>query len=221
MFWKTVVLMRKLNKHAIPQILVEMAEKWTTQYIDSEDPRPRVWSNADLIAALRRETHEKCAYCEGVMLDVSFDQVEHILPKSKFPRLVVEWDNLTMACQACNTAKGIYHDESAPLINPFSIDPMDHLNFIGPVIDGKPEDSMGQRTVDKLKLSRPGLVMQRVERINLIRRLLRIWGLAQGSDKETAADVIRDELTDDREFVQTLREYARASGFPVDNQVVA
>ena len=43
----------------------------------------------------------------------------HKLPKSKFPELVCDWENLTIACPKCNTNKGDYDlPLECPLLGP-------------------------------------------------------------------------------------------------------
>jgi hypothetical protein len=145
--------------------------------------------------------------------------VEHILPKSRFPHLVVNWENLTIACQICNTEKGDYYNNEVPLLNPYVDDPADHLVFLGPIIRAKVDNLRGRRTVDRLKLQRVPLFLERAKRIDLINRLIHLWEVSEGEDKDTAATVVNDALTDDCEFAQTLREYARGAGFPVNQQV--
>ena len=54
----------------------------------------------DLIQALG----EYCSYCE-MALDVSL-AVEHVKPKTHFPRLELKWSNFLLACTNCNSTKG-------------------------------------------------------------------------------------------------------------------
>jgi uncharacterized protein (TIGR02646 family) len=42
---------------------------------------------------------ERCSYCESNEATV----VDHVAPKSKFPELTFDWENLLMACDQCNT----------------------------------------------------------------------------------------------------------------------
>ncbi|WP_157850915.1 HNH endonuclease [Mycolicibacterium obuense] len=207
--------MRKLDKSDIPASLAANGAQWTAKFMAVPDPsKPVVWRDDELVASLKTETHAKCAYCEGKILDVSYAHVEHILPKSERPELVVTWTNLTIACQVCNTEKREYHDVSLPLVNPFTDDPTEFLEFNGPFISEKDGNARGERTVDRLNLGRTPLLLARAEKIDFIRRLLSRWQTATGTEKDTFELVITRELEDDREFVQSLRAFASAKGFP-------
>jgi uncharacterized protein (TIGR02646 family) len=46
---------------------------------------------------------EYCSYCE-MHLDASL-AVEHVQPKSLYPKLELEWDNFLLACVNCNSTK--------------------------------------------------------------------------------------------------------------------
>ena len=64
----------------------------------------------------------KCAYCDRDLLESRaityfFSDRDHILPKSKYPSLVSDPNNLVPACAACNTVKGDWDgDREAPIV---------------------------------------------------------------------------------------------------------
>ncbi|WP_225233384.1 HNH endonuclease signature motif containing protein [Klenkia terrae] len=206
--------MRKLTKDAGPAVLQSKGSTWAADYAAAaDDSKPSPWRHREILSLLIAETSEKCAYCESKISSVAYLHVEHILPKSRRPDLVVDWGNLTLACPVCNTAKGAYYDASAPLLNPYSDEPSAHLAIVGPCIEGRPGDELGRRTVDKLKLRRVALLIERAKRIEALHCLIERWALAVGSDRETLAEVIVDELADEVEFCQTLRAYAETQGF--------
>ncbi len=73
---------------------------------------------------LQREFRRKCVYCrisDGIKGYEGFG-VDHYLPRSKFPALVVVWSNLFYACNVCNVWKG----ESVPLPERFLPNPCEH-----------------------------------------------------------------------------------------------
>lgn len=45
-----------------------------------------------------------CAYCELKLTDSP--HVEHMVPKSGYPMFALDWQNLCLACSACNVRKG-------------------------------------------------------------------------------------------------------------------
>jgi len=169
-----------------------------------------------VVSALVQETNGKCAYCEGVIADVAPPHVEHILPKARRPDLVVDWRNLTLACPVCNTNKLDYYSVAAPLLNPYRDDPETHLQFSGPLITGRPGDDLGGRTVARLKLARPALIIERSKRIQSLAVLIDRWFKATDPDEKLIyEESVNDELKDDAEYVGTLRAFAKLSGFPV------
>ncbi|MDA8034813.1 MAG: HNH endonuclease [Actinomycetota bacterium] len=191
---------------------------WTDEYqasLAGRDAPTAPWRHPEVVAALAEETHGKCAYCEGIISDVSYPHVEHILPKSLRPDLVVKWENLTLGCAVCNTNKGAYYDPGAPLIHPYNDDPLSHIAISGPAIMAQLGDDKGARTILRLKLMRSPLMIERMRRIQALHLLLDRWTRTKGPDKETLEDAVREELADDKEFAQSLRAYAESMGFPV------
>ena len=115
--------------------------------------------------ALRKSTSGKCMYCEGKSGHVSHPHVEHIKPKSKFPELEFEWDNLGFCCAVCNNNKNDKYDESTPFINPYDEDPARHIVFAGYIIFTMHGSERGEFTIRKLKLNRIELVEDREEKM--------------------------------------------------------
>jgi uncharacterized protein (TIGR02646 family) len=209
----------------IPAILITNGTRWTTRFQTeflAGNTRFTPWRDTSIVNALVHETHGKCAYCEGIIADVAAPNVEHILPKALRPDLVVEWRNLTLACPACNSAKGTYYSETAPLLNPYEDDPEEHLEFAGPVVMGRLGDDLGQRAVSKLKLLRGNLILERSKRIQQLADQIDRWFRASDPDEKLIyAEVVNDALNDEVEFAATLRAYARLRGFPVESQVTS
>ena len=78
----------------------------TYQFSWPQRDRQRLYDIAH--AAVTAITDGHCAYCDGFPLGaVGRDEVDHFRPKSRpeFYHLVCEWDNLFLACTACNFAK--------------------------------------------------------------------------------------------------------------------
>jgi len=51
---------------------------------------------------LKKETHDKCAYCEAPTSLVAYGDVEHYRPKSVYWWLAYNYDNYLVSCQLCN-----------------------------------------------------------------------------------------------------------------------
>lgn len=58
------------------------------------------WAQAKEI--LKRDAHDKCAYCEAPVSVVAFGDVEHFRPKSVYWWLAYCLDNFLASCQLCN-----------------------------------------------------------------------------------------------------------------------
>ncbi|HTU92088.1 MAG TPA: hypothetical protein VMF69_18535, partial [Gemmataceae bacterium] len=78
--------------------------------------------------ALRKDQHEKCAFCESKFSHVGYGDVEHLRPKRGYKQhgrdrlrypgyywLVYEWTNLFYSCQLCNQR---FKKNLFPLQNP-------------------------------------------------------------------------------------------------------
>ena len=70
-----------------------------------EGPTSEIWDNAiwkEAKAQLLAESAGKCAYCESPTTLVSFGDVEHFRPKSKYWWLAYCYENYLPACIMCN-----------------------------------------------------------------------------------------------------------------------
>lgn len=210
--------MRRLTKSAEPDVLVLSGDTWTDEYAaaiaSGGGSPPERWRHAQVVSALRDETLEKCAYCEGVIADVAYPHVEHILPKKSRPDLVVRWLNLTLACPRCNTKKGDYYDPEAPLLHPYEDEPTGRLVFEGPALYASLGDDVAERTLLRLDLMHPPLFAERMKRLQSLHEALQRWAAASDADRPLRAAVVEDALADDQEFVSCLRAHAAAHGFP-------
>lgn len=219
--------MIRLTKGPKPKILVENAEKWTTDYLNclnsGQKPSDAIahrYNHPDIKSSLETETHKKCAYCESKFKHVDFGDIEHILPKKKTacPELYVEWSNLTIACEVCNRInKKDYYDPEIPLINPYKDNPDDYFLFIGAIISAKDNNTRGYITESTLDLNRGDLVIRRNERLQSINKLLFSWSQASNPTiKKTLANELKKECTQDKEYSAFVKHFLIAKGFPKD-----
>ena len=202
--------MIRLQRPRRPQALRTNATAWKKEFIvwrahPSPRPRdPRRYKNSAIKNALRGASFAKCAYCESHLEHVYPADVEHILPKSARPALVVEWGNLAWVCFECNNRKGIYYSTTVPLVDPYSEDPSDHLFFAGDLCVWKPGSERGRLTVTQLALSRSPLVERRRERLQQLGSLLDLW---MKTTDPLAKAAVRAEA---EAFGQPSAEYAAA-----------
>ena len=167
--------MIRLNQGAPPQVLVDNAEAWTAEYVNwcasPVGTAPRRYAHPKIRSALEAETASKCAYCEGRISDVAYTHIEHKLPKSKYPKLVCDWENLTIACPKCNTNKGDYGEPECPLLDPYIDDVEEVVAFGGPLALPR-GGAHASATITQLDLNRKDLLFARSEALMSLHRLL-------------------------------------------------
>lgn len=139
------------------------------------------------------------------MLAVSFGDIEHIFPKSKFPALVVAWENLTLACSRCNLRKSSKHDPNLEFINPYVDDPNEHLFFLGPAVyDRTPR---GMHTIRELGLNEIPRIEARMRAIDNVANLVARLTLAgDSSNQKLLEDLIRN-VVEEGEYTAAVSTY--------------
>lgn len=218
--------MRKIEKTPKPQILIDHAKEWTTEYCaclnagnKPSDTVANRYNHPEIKSALEKETHEKCAYCESKIKHISYGDIEHILPKNKNarPDLYVEWTNLTLSCEQCNrSGKRTYYNPQLSLVNPYTDAPEEFLRDIGPLVMPIPGNDRAIVTEKVLKLNRSTLVERRTERIMMVETLLQSWAKEKNETiKDLLSDQLHDEYAEDKEFSSTVKSFLKANGFPV------
>ena len=202
--------MIKLEHGDVPAVLQAHAEEWGLEYeaaINSTAGNPTRYRHPQIRSALERDTAQKCAYCESLIAAVAYEHIEHILPKELFPRLVCDWDNLTLACPRCNINKGTYYNPRARLLNPYVDDVEREVTFLGPMAIHT--DATSRTTIAKLQLNRSGLLFERSKKIQSLKDLAeRISTLPDGSELREALLVeLQNELANSAEFASCGRQF--------------
>lgn len=60
----------------------------------------------NIINHLRCEQNNRCCYCKRELgFDIKDIEIDHIIPKSKYPNFTFEPKNLALTCPGCNTKK--------------------------------------------------------------------------------------------------------------------
>jgi uncharacterized protein (TIGR02646 family) len=207
--------MRGLAKSEEPADLAANAAALTQNYLGAlaaGREAPRVWARPSIRAGLTAETGGRCAYCDARILHVDYGDIEHYRPRARYPALVVDWPNLTIACSRCNGHKSDHFDEALPYLNPFQDDPTAHLTFFGAFVFGHPGSARGVATVDRLRLNAAERIEARGERLRDLVRLVRLWGEAPDDAKVVFADEIA-EFLDRTDYLETMSSYLRSIGY--------
>jgi uncharacterized protein (TIGR02646 family) len=174
----------------------------------------RIWQRCK--PTLIERFHAKCCYCESSLIDRQHADVENFRPKSLYWWLTYDWENLLIACRACNVAKADrfpLEDESERatgpsdvarerplLLNPSDDTPDDHLVFgdDGSIFSDTPR---GQATIDCVMLNRPGLVVARKRVASSVSAMIAALGGRQGP-----VDVLIGSVSGEAPYAATARQ---------------
>ena len=212
--------MIKLYKLEEPQLLKDNKQSWTSEYIKLKSSNASVPDNLKfkyrhpmIKSQIKKETHDKCAYCESKVSHVCPGDVEHILPKKHCQDLIFEWRNLTLSCEQCNrTRKNDYYNPQEPLINPYVDNPAEHLMALGPMIFHRPGDKKGELTEKIIELNRKELIERRKERLESLINLADKW--ANESNivlKEILKKQLLKEAEEDKEYSFIVKQFLENS----------
>ncbi len=177
--------MIKINRTQKPAILVRNEKKWLEEYKKAladyqndpcqankkkRDSAEKKYNCTEVKNALVSMFSGKCAYCESDVLSVSYGEIEHFRPKSKFPDSCFDWNNLLLSCSVCNNKshKGDLFPDSndgGPFVNPAEENPEEFFRFDYDYETGTanilPKNIRGKTTEKELGLNRTELVRRR------------------------------------------------------------
>ena len=89
-----------------------------------KDNSKAVWGKTYIRKALLDMSNSKCCYCECLVGKGTKEMhVDHFQPKSIYPDLVVQWENLLPSCSQCNKSKSDHDTVQEPIINPTKDNP--------------------------------------------------------------------------------------------------
>mgnify|MGYP003116031137 CR=1 FL=1 len=164
--------MRKLTKLPKPQILEDSGDAWTNDLMveyystgNINSTKQNRYNKPQIKTTLKLETNDKCAYCESKITHVYPGDIEHIIPKSKYPRLTFTWSNLTFGCFWCNNKKRHFLDRENMLLNPYMDKIGEHIRAFGPLIFHINSSKRGEITWRKFEFNRIELRDKRQEKI--------------------------------------------------------
>jgi hypothetical protein len=212
--------MIRLTKGPKPNILVQRAEGWTDDLVQTiaagEVPTPTQrhrYRHREVRDALIRETHGKCAYCESKVRHVAHGDIEHIVPKSLAPERSFDWENLTLACDVCNENKGDFAGNHDNFVDPYLMEPSDHVFFAGALLLPVAGSDPGVVTEDVLDLNRPDLFERRTDRLRHLNALLQVLARTQNADAKAAirTDIEENETSASKEFSALSRTFLNAA----------
>lgn len=164
-----------------PERLKNLKDKWQKELLDQilihqvysrvSDNYKNKYNQEYVKDTLKSMYNNCCCYCESSLGVTSFAHIEHLKPKSIFPELSFEWDNLHLCCEICNINKSGSWDYNNPILNP-SKENIEQFIFLD-LLDGfyKPIDSTNLRAINTIthtKINRPELITKRCHLINYV-----------------------------------------------------
>lgn len=133
-----------------PEMTAEWIAEQTARFI--ADNELRVWSVDFLKKALLTMSGNKCAYSEiRLQQEGKIMEVEHFLPKKKYPNQVLDWNNLLPSSRHCNNAKRERDPTIHPIVNPIDDEPREHFYMLDYTLFGRTQK--GKNSVIVLKLN--------------------------------------------------------------------
>jgi uncharacterized protein (TIGR02646 family) len=207
--------MIRLIKGAEPSILQEKGEEWTRQLLEKfnrgEEPTKTEktrYNHPEVKAALLQETNQKCAYCESKLRHVTYGDIDHIVPKSAVREKWFRWQNLTLACDVCNTNKSAYFGDHDEFVDPYANDPETYFWFVDATLWGIPGKDAADITIRVLDLNRMDLIERRSQRLKNLMKLLQVIERTQNQYlKGELRKDFKEETNPDKEFAALAREF--------------
>ncbi|GHD45459.1 TIGR02646 family protein [Marinobacter persicus] len=166
----------------------------------------------NIIKHLRVKQDNQCCYCRGVLgFDIKEVDIEHVIPKSKYPAFTFHAKNLALSCPGCNTSKGTknvlrkeikYYPRTGSnitIIHPHFDDYFVSINIHeGVIFEGR--DDKGCETIKLCKLYRLKDVLEKKKKISTsvspIQKLIEDIRNADESEKNQLLEEIQ-ALTSD------------------------
>lgn len=179
--------MHKVHREEKPKSLCDNAEEWTNELL-AQVPLYKVFTDIpqryvnkykqeDVKKALNIMYKGLCCYCESPIGVQTYEQIEHLKPKSIFHSQCFEWNNLHLSCEVCNISyKKTNWDYSNPILDP-TVD--DIYNFLkidlesGEIVPIN-NNERAKTTIEHTGLNRESLVKRRKSIIITVKRLLKI-----------------------------------------------
>ncbi len=206
--------MIELKKKNKPQLLIDKGDAWTadlmTEFYQTNTinkTKQNRYSRTEIKEILVEETNGKCAYCESKVTHIYPGDIEHIIPKSKFPRLTFTWNNLTFGCYWCNNKKRNFLDRANMMLNPYKDKTSEHIRAFGPIICHINSSQRGEITWRVLELNRPELRDKRQEKIEELQVLIDKYNLTTNPTLKGLIEVEILDFIERTDYSFSLKQY--------------
>jgi uncharacterized protein (TIGR02646 family) len=114
--------MRRFQRLPAPQFLTERWEQWGREWEQRRRENASAafhWHRLDdeavndkLLGPLMAQVQDHCSFCDNFpVCPPSKDTIDHFRPKTLFPLLAYNWENLYYCCDFCQTKGNFFHDD--------------------------------------------------------------------------------------------------------------
>jgi hypothetical protein len=137
-----------------------------------------------------------------------------------FPKDVLNWENLGLACPKCNNEKSARWSDEEPIVWPYKDEPGEHFSFSGPFLEAKTE--RGRMTLEHVKLNRRSqLIERRTEMLRQLERSVELLLLVRTAHVEIVQRAILESTAPKREFSAFAIAYLDQQGLRGPNDYSA
>lgn len=200
--------------------LVELAGK---RSLDGTDFDSGIYGDRVIKEKIRKDQHDKCAYCESYLPAITYGDVEHFRPKAYYQQekegkrsktgyywLTYDWENLLYSCEVCNRS---YKKNLFPLVDvtkradtPEKDMTKEQPVLINPMKENPEEfigfhrhvtfgkGERGKQTIEILGLNRPELKSTREKRYKILEYMMTIVRLAGQGAMVDSEDIQKSTL---------------------------
>lgn len=164
-----------------PDWLDENAEKWGKRFETRiSDPKKKnhfIWPTHNqqkvhhqLLPLLRKATKGHCSFCDAYPMGPRLEEtIDHFRPKTQFPLLVCEWENLFLCCRLCQR-KNEQFDELLlkPDEDTYAFQHYFIFNYLTGEIEVNPMESLenqarAEKSIELFQLNDHGKPVDRIE----------------------------------------------------------
>jgi len=151
-----------------PPILVTKKSVWTRKWLEQlakgkSRPESKQYAHPQVREHLRAMTRHKCAYCERTLRE-NEEEVDHFVSVHTRAEWAFRWENLHLSCRGCNDKLPDVSYPPDTVLDPADRSrprPEDCLCFERECVRPRSESQWGDRTIQKFRLDRGDLDLDR------------------------------------------------------------
>lgn len=215
--------MHRVTRPEKPETLANNAELWTRELMEQivqkgsyskvNDIFKNRYKANDVVNSLKKMYSNLCCFCESQLGVQTYERIEHLKPKSKFPELSFDWNNLNLVCEVCNTSfKKDNWDPACPFLDPSQEDISSFLklNLITGEYNPIDDNLRAKYTIEHTGLNRKPLVVRRNQIIDFCAKLISKIGKEQFIENASELKPILEYPTTYQTIMDELQDRSKA-----------